>query len=279
MDIDGHTRPEPGNAMNRKHNKNTDQAKSNLLTRGDFLARAGGAMLTTAAATASCLGGQPTITMRHKWKGRKDSNVKRWDVITIGNLSRNRYWGESDARGVRAAICTCTLISGEGFHILVDPSLADAAEMARELDRLTGTRPCDITAVFVTHEHGDHLAGIAHFPDAEWLASPAVAELINKSGKLPRVVKGAVDRLLDSIDVIPTPGHTDTHHSLHFDCDGLSIVIAGDSVATRDFFRERRGYFNAVDFEISARTMDKLAAMADIIVPGHDNYFLVDCVA
>ncbi len=31
-----------------------------------------------------------------KLKGRKNSGIKRWDVITIGNLSRNRYWGESD---------------------------------------------------------------------------------------------------------------------------------------------------------------------------------------
>jgi glyoxylase-like metal-dependent hydrolase (beta-lactamase superfamily II) len=81
-----------------------------------------------------------------------------------------------------------------------------------------------------------------------------------------------------AVKVIHTPGHTNTHHGLHFDCGGLSIVIAGDSVATQDFFHERRGYFNAVDFELSARTMDKLAAMADIIVPGHDNYFLADCV-
>lgn len=264
--------------MNRKHDKNTDQTKSNLLTRGDFLARAGGAMLATAAVTASCLAGQSTTTRRHKWKGQKNSNVKRWDVITIGNLSRNRYWGESDAKGVRAAICTCTLITGIGFRVLVDPSLADAAEMAGELDRRTGIKPRDITAVFVTHKHGDHFAGIAHFPDAKWLAAPAVAEILNKSGKLPRPVEGVTDRLGDSIDVIPTPGHTNKHHSLHFDCDGLSIVVAGDSVATRDFFRERRGYFNAVDFEISARTMDKLADMADIIVPGHDNYFPVDVV-
>jgi len=219
-----------------------------------------------------------TITRQHKWKGRKDSNVKRWDVITIGNLSRNRYWGESDAKGVRAAICTCTLITGKDFCVLVDPSLADEADMTRELDRRTGTKPRDISAIFVTHQHGDHFAGIAHFPDAQWLAAPAVAEILNKSGKLPRVVEGATDRLLNSIDVIPTPGHTNTHHSLHFDCDGLSTVVAGDSVATRDFFRERRGYFNAVDFELSANTMNKLAAMADIIVPGHDNYFLVDCI-
>jgi len=279
MDLDGHTRPKPGNAMNRKYNKDKDQTKSNLLTRGDFLAQAGGAMLAATAATASCLGGQSTITRRHRWKGRSGSNVKRWDVITIGNLSRNRYWGESDARGVRAAICTCTLITGEDFHLLVDPSLADGAEMASELDRRTGIKPRDITAVFVTHQHGDHLAGIAHFPDSKWLAAPAVAEIINKSGKLPRLVESAADCLFGSIDVIPTPGHTDTHHSLHFDCDGLSIVIAGDSVPTQDFYRERRGYYNAVDFELSARTMDKLAAMADIIVPGHDNYFPVDGVA
>jgi N-acyl homoserine lactone hydrolase len=150
--------------------------------------------------------------------------------------------------------------------------------MVRELDRRTGTKPHDITAVFVTHEHGDHLAGITHFPDSKWLAAPAVADILNKSGKLPRSVESVTSQLFNAIEVIHTPGHTKTHHGLHFDCGGLSIVIAGDSVATQDFFRERRGYFNAVDFELSARTMDKVAAMADIIVPGHDNYFMADCV-
>jgi len=43
--------------MNSKHDKNTEQTKSKLFTRGDFLARAGGAMLATITATASCLGG------------------------------------------------------------------------------------------------------------------------------------------------------------------------------------------------------------------------------
>jgi glyoxylase-like metal-dependent hydrolase (beta-lactamase superfamily II) len=82
--------------------------------------------------------------------------------------------------------------------------------------------------------------------------------------------------LFDAIEAVPTPGHTPTHHSLRFDCAGLSVVIAGDAVATQDFFRERRAYFNAIDFELSSRTMDKLAAVADLIVPGHDNYFLVE---
>jgi len=85
--------------MNRKHDQNTEQTNSNILTRSDFLAQAGGAMLATAVLTVDCLGGQSTIAQRHRWKGRRSSSVKRWDVITIGNLSRNRYWGESDARG------------------------------------------------------------------------------------------------------------------------------------------------------------------------------------
>ena len=35
---------------------------------------------------------------------------------------------------------------------------------------------------------------------------------------------------------------------------------------------------NSVDFELSAKTIDVLANMADIIVPGHDNYLLVDSI-
>jgi glyoxylase-like metal-dependent hydrolase (beta-lactamase superfamily II) len=260
--------------MEKKHCEPADPAGPSALTRGAFLSRASGLLLAGLGVKA----GASAATPPPLWKGRKDSRINRWDVITLGNLSRNRYWGESDAQGVRAAICTCTLIAGAGFRLLVDPSLADAAEMARELDRRTGAKPRDVTAVFVTHEHDDHVAGLAHFPEAQWLAAPAVAEILNRSGKLSRRVEGAADRLFDAVEVIPTPGHTHSHHSLRFDCEGLSIVIAGDAVATRDFFRERRGYYNAVDFELSARTMDKLSALADIIVPGHDNYFLADSV-
>jgi glyoxylase-like metal-dependent hydrolase (beta-lactamase superfamily II) len=260
--------------MNDRESK---QTRRWLLTRADFLGRAGGVLLGGMAVTTDCSAGQSATVPPHRWKGLKDSKVKRWDVITIGNLSRNRYWGESDDRGVRAAICTCTLVTGAGFRLLVDPSLAEAADMVRELDRRTGVKPGDVTAVFITHEHGDHFVGLGHFPDAQWLAALPVAEALNKSNKWSRRVEGVTGRLFDAVDVMATPGHTRTHHSLRFDCDGLSVVLAGDAVATRDFFHERRGYFNAVDFALSARTMDQLAGLADVIVPGHDNYFLTDC--
>ena len=203
------------------------------------------------------------------------ARVERWAIITIGNLSRNRYWGEPDTKPLRSAICTTTLISGGGFHLLVDPSLADRDAMAKELDRRSGLKLDDVTAVFVTHEHGDHYAGIGHFANAAWYAAAPVAEILNGRKTLAREIQPSPASLFGVVDVIPSPGHTLSHHALRFDCDSRSVVAAGDSVASRDFWRERRSYYNAVDPALAARTMDKLAAIASVIIPGHDNSFLV----
>lgn len=227
-----------------------------MFTRRDFLA-ATGAIASGGAAGAA-------------------AKVTRWDVITIGNLSRNHYWGESDEKPLRDAICTCTLISGDGFRLLVDPSLKNAGDMARELDRRTGVKPGGITAVFVTHEHGDHYAGIEHFPNAPWFAAAPVAEILNARRGFSRRFEIAPALLPGGVQVIATPGHTKSHHSLRFDCAGSTLVVAGDAVATADYWRERRSYYNAIDAPLAAKKMDEIAAAADIVVPGHDNYFLVE---
>jgi glyoxylase-like metal-dependent hydrolase (beta-lactamase superfamily II) len=80
--------------------------------------------------------------------------------------------------------------------------------------------------------------------------------------------------LFGVIDIISTPGHTPDHHSLRFDYSGLSVIIAGDSVATKDFWDDRRPYYNALDVTESKRSMEKINSLADIIVPGHDNSFI-----
>jgi glyoxylase-like metal-dependent hydrolase (beta-lactamase superfamily II) len=237
------------------------------VTIGALAAAAGVKYGGDAEASDSATGSPP-------WKGSKRSKVKRWDLVTIGNLSRNHYWGEGDAKGLRSAICTCTVIQGEGFRLVVDPSLSGADEMAKELDRRAGLKLHDITAAFVTHEHADHWYGLAHFPDAKWFAAPEVAAALNQSGKLPKALIPTTEQLFEAVEVLPTPGHTLSHHSLRFDCRGLSVVTAGDAVATEDFWRERRGYYNCVDFALSAASMEKIARLADLVVPGHDNYFL-----
>lgn len=207
-------------------------------------------------------------------KGRRDSPVSHWDVITIGSLSRNRYWGDSDEKAIHSVICTCTVISGKNFHILVDPSIADEKLMKSELDRRTGLKPDDINLVFITHQHGDHFAGIRHFKKAEWVAGAETAGILNKTGHFEKNIEAAGNNLFGAVELVPTPGHTTDHQCLRFDHKGFSIVIAGDSVATKDFWDERRPYYNALDVEESKRTMEKINSLADIIVPGHENYFL-----
>jgi glyoxylase-like metal-dependent hydrolase (beta-lactamase superfamily II) len=220
------------------------------------------------------LGTQDISARTVKLKGKEASKVKHWDIITIGNLSRNRYWGESEERPLRNAICTCTVISGDNFHIIVDPSLADETAMKNELKRRTGLVPDNIDTVFITHQHGDHVAGIRHFQKARWIAGSDVAAGLNKSGQFPKQFELAGSSLYETIDVISTAGHTPDHKSLRFDYMDLSIVIAGDSVATFDFWNDRAMYYNVMDMTESKRSMEKIDSIADIIVPGHDNVFL-----
>lgn len=209
-----------------------------------------------------------------KLKGKTSSGVTHWDVITIGNLSRNRYWGESEEKSLHAVICTTTLISGKDFHVIVDPSLESEEAMAAELKRRSGLTPADINVVFMTHEHGDHHAGLKNFPKAQWLASDLVADALNRTGSYSKKIEAAGKTIFDLIDVVSTPGHTPGTAGLRFDYRGISVFVAGDAVATKDFWDEGRMYFKALDVEESLRSYKKIASLSDIVVPGHDNYFV-----
>ncbi|HWI90122.1 MAG TPA: MBL fold metallo-hydrolase [Flavisolibacter sp.] len=210
-----------------------------------------------------------------KLKGSNNSEVTHWDVVTIGNLSRNRYWGESEEKSLHPVICTTIVIAVNGHHVIVDPSLKDERAMAEELQRRTGLTPEKIDIVFVTHEHEDHYIGMPNFPNARWLANPLVAASINANTHFSKKVEPAGEKIYDVIDVVHLPGHTPGTSGLRFDYKGLSVFAVGDAVATKDFWDEGRMYFKALDVEESLRSYKKIAGVANIIVPGHDNYFLL----
>src|SRR4051812_32097444 len=88
----------------------------------------------------------------------------RIDVISIGTLSRNRLWGETQA--VRTPHATCTLIRAGKRNILVDPGLPAQAMGARLFER-TGLRPEQIDTVFLTNFRPAHRAGVAIFGGAK----------------------------------------------------------------------------------------------------------------
>ncbi len=205
----------------------------------------------------------------------------RWDVLTIGHLSRNKFWGEFDAQSYRTPRCTATLIRTPDHNIIVDPG-SDPDEMVRMLDERSGLKPQDISIVFLTHFHGDHRMGVAAFPRAvvymaqeeitDWqnrgMSKGSEADLLARIAPAPKAIVPGIERFA-------TPGHTLGHNSLTFVSDGKQVVVSGDAVMTRDFFMARDYYFNTVDAEAAVRSIDAIRAKAAIVVPGHDNYFLV----
>lgn len=201
--------------------------------------------------------------------------MNRFTILTLGCFSRNRYWGEEDAKSYRRALYTSTLIeTPQGARILVDPAVSGAA-LAQVLDERCGLRPEAVDYVYVTHRHGDHYAGMADLPRAVWLAAPGDAGEIRRA--LPQHAKrifAAGAEIVPGVQVLPLPGHTPGLAGLLFASEDGMVAVAGDSVMTRDFFKDRRGYYNSADFAASARSIDLLMEKADIVVPGHGNYFL-----
>src|SRR5438128_895285 len=88
----------------------------------------------------------------------------RFDIISIGTLSRNILWNESQP--VRTAHATTTLIRTAKRNILVDPGLPAAALGARLFER-TGLRPEQVDTVFLTNFRPAHRGGLALFGDAK----------------------------------------------------------------------------------------------------------------
>ena len=213
-----------------------------------------------------------------------ENTVIHWSVLTIGHLSRNRFWGEDDATARRSPLCTSVLLRcAPEETILVDPPLPPD-EMAGLLDRRAGITPADVTRIFLTHFHGDHRIGLDAFPDVPWQMSDRefvywdtrLAKDAPERRLLARItpVPAEGGRLVSGVTTIHLPGHTPGLTGLRFDDpDGNRVVIAADAAMTRDFFEARAGYFNSDDFEQCAQSIDRLRAEADVIVPGHDNFF------
>src|SRR5947207_6090807 len=88
----------------------------------------------------------------------------RFDIISIGTLSRNRLWGETEP--LRTAHATCTLIRSGKRFIRFDPGLPAPAMAARLYER-TGLRPEQIDSVFLTNFRPAHRAGLSEFPNAK----------------------------------------------------------------------------------------------------------------
>ncbi|WP_315767008.1 MULTISPECIES: MBL fold metallo-hydrolase [unclassified Bradyrhizobium] len=177
--------------------------------------------------------------------------VLNWSVTTVkrAGLSRELPSGNPELMWVANS---STLIYGERDSVLVDTFLT--AGQSKTLLDWVASFERNLTAIYVTHGHGDHFFGLAplldRFPNARALAVPeVVAEM--KAQLKPASLDGfwrkrfpgeIAERLLAAEPlegelqleghklVVVDMGRTDTARSTALHVPSLDLIVAGDTV-------------------------------------------------
>ena len=218
----------------------------------------------------------------------------QFDIVSIGTLSRNRFWNEKAQK--RAPHCTIVLVLDGDRTILVDPGLP--AELVKQrLDERTGLSPDDIDTVFLTCFRPTHRRGLALFERAAWFMhepevegmgahlaeiagrpeadEPEVRRLIADERDLLARIQPAPERFTESVHLYPAPGVTPGTAGLLLASASKTTIIAGDAVVTREYYEAGRVFDVAHDVELARTSLREISEIADEIVPGHDNTFRV----
>ena len=229
-----------------------------------------------------------------------NGRINDWDIIVIGHLRVNTYFGESYDNPPRGYPSTCTSVmirgidgSGEPYVLIVDPTTRLTAEdYDFDVNRRTGLRLGDVTHCFFTHHHADHYEALDYFPFAQYFAPPDVARLISgqiaeslrNKGKgavsddcgVPEII-GVTGEFLPGVCSVPLPGHTAELCGVAFSHNDRKIIVAGDSVMTKYHFAAGTTDFQKEPALVraAAQSIQNMKESYDIVVPGHDNMILI----
>jgi metallo-beta-lactamase class B len=147
------------------------------------------------------------------------------------------------------------LIAGEDGHVLIDSGTEAGAELVADNIRQLGFRPGDIKFLLISHEHHDHVGGMARLQQltGATLVTSAPAEKVLNTGlpsaddpqagmhkpfpaaQVGRVIADGGDILIGNIRLfaMTTPGHTPGALSWRWEsCDGgvCRTMVFADSL-------------------------------------------------
>ena len=186
---------------------------------------------------------------------------------------------------------SATLISAGRDAVLVDPLMT--AAQARGLGDWIAASGKNLTAVFVTHGHGDHWFGLSvildRFPGSRAFAVPGVVEKMRRSSTPeylaafwnPRLPGKIADRIVladplpgHTIDleghqlVAVELGHTDTDTTSCLHVPEIGLVVAGDAVYNDVHLHlSESDHQRRLDWLAALRTIESLHPKA--VVAGH----------
>lgn len=212
----------------------------------------------------------------------------QWKTLTLGHLSRNKFWGESDAAQYHSVVATTTLVQVEGINILVDPTLP-VEQTEKLLNLHAGIGRKDIDIVFATHYHGDHRVDAAKYPKAKLFMSNATlidarmaTEEVKQGRGIPDFVVGledfdaAPEELAPGVRLYALPGHTDGNTGLMLDAPEGKVLLSGDTIMGEEYFCAGEGYWFNTSAEKTHDSIVLAAQNADLVVPGHGDWFLTE---
>jgi glyoxylase-like metal-dependent hydrolase (beta-lactamase superfamily II) len=213
-----------------------------------------------------------------------------WDVLTIRRpgLTRDLPAGKEELMWVANS---STLIRGERDAVLVDTFLT--IEQSQTLLKWVVASGKNLTAIYVTHGHGDHFFGLAplleRFPGAKAVATAEVVGAMREQlspasieSFWRRLFPGEIpDRLLlaEPLEdnelkleghklVIVNAGRTDTAHSTCLHVPSIGLIVGGDAV-----YNGIHPYLGETDTGSRLEwisTLDKLEALKPkAVVAGH----------
>ena len=199
----------------------------------------------------------------------------RFDILAIGSLAANPYWGEKTP--VRNEYATCTLVRSGDVTLVVDPGWP--AEVLRSaLFYRAGLEPEAVTHVFLTHFDPAHFSGIDLFDGAAWLMfeeeiryARAEGDAEGLSGQVIKRARPAPETFATGVGLFPTFGPSPGHCSLLVCTAVQTTVVAGDIVLARDHFERGRLEAEPWDLAKARESFRDVIEIADLVVPGHDN--------
>jgi glyoxylase-like metal-dependent hydrolase (beta-lactamase superfamily II) len=177
----------------------------------------------------------------------------QWKLLTKKRASSTSQGIPPGKENLLWVASTVTLICGDRDAVLVDTFLTEQHSI--ELVNWVGENVRNLSAIYVTHAHGDHYFGLQHlldrFPKARAISTASNAATIQEQIKpesvrsfweprfpnqipsqliAPQILEGDTVYLEGEELKIVELGHTDTAHSTALYVPSVGLAISGDCV-------------------------------------------------
>jgi len=193
-------------------------------------------------------------------------------VVLEGSLLRDRKGSILDAH------CSVALVVAKDVRLLVDTGApGDEQRVISALDCL-GLSPDDITHIIYTHAHRDHAGcdnlykGAAVFMHPEEMKAEGSWDDRGAIARASPLAEGPC--IASGVSAVHTPGHTPGSISVLINgryggAEGR-VICSGDALPTRDNYKFRLPPGINYDRALAQRSMERIIALAEWVIPGHD---------